>query len=238
MTYGVSTEDPMGVSTEGPVGVSIIVPLLNEQAVVPSLIEQLASLAAEQIVIVDGGSIDGTAELLRAAGYQVVESTAGRARQMNAGAQLATQSMLLFLHADTQLPTNYKSEVARANVWGRFDVKFSSSSKAMKIVAFFINLRSRISGVATGDQAIFVDRDAFNAISGFPDFPIMEDIALCKRLRHFHRPYSSRAKVTTSARRWEQNGVAATIIKMWYFRLAYFFGIPPSKLKQRYHDVR
>lgn len=219
-------------------GVSIIVPLLNEQAVVPVLIEQLASLAAEQIVIVDGGSVDGTAELLRAAGYQVVESTAGRARQMNAGAQLATQAMLLFLHADTQLPKNYKSELARADVWGRFDVKFSSSSMAMKIVAFFINLRSRISGVATGDQAIFVDRDAFNAISGFPDFPIMEDIAFCKRLRHFHRPYSSRAKVTTSARRWEQNGVAATVIKMWYFRLAYFFGVPPSKLKQRYHDVR
>lgn len=219
-------------------GVSIIVPLLNEKAVVPSLIEQLASLAAEQILIVDGGSLDGTAELMRAAGYQVVQCSAGRARQMNAGAQLATRSMLLFLHADTQLPKNYKSELARADVWGRFDVKFSSTSKAMKVVAFFINLRSRISGVATGDQAIFVDRDAFTAISGFPDFPIMEDIALCKRLRHFHRPYSSRAKVTTSARRWEQNGVATTILKMWYFRLAYFLGMPPSKLKQRYNDVR
>lgn len=219
-------------------GVSIIVPLLNEQAVVPSLIEQLDRLAAEQIVIVDGGSSDGTGKLLQAAGYQVVQSSAGRARQMNAGALLATQSMLLFLHADTQLPKNYKSELAKADVWGRFDVKFSSASKAMKMVAFFINLRSRISGVATGDQAIFVDRDAFNAISGFPDFPIMEDVALCKRLRHFHRPYSSSEKVTTSARRWEQNGVAATIIKMWYFRLAYFFGVSPSKLKQRYQDVR
>lgn len=223
-----------GVASE----VSIIVPLLNEQAAVPGLIEQLASLAAEQILIVDGGSVDGTVELLRAAGYQVLQCPAGRARQMNAGAQLATHSMLLFLHADTRLPTNYKSELARADVWGRFDVKFSSSLKAMKIVAFFINLRSRISGIATGDQAIFVDRDAFNAISGFPDFPIMEDIALSKRLRHFHRPYSSRAKVTTSARRWEQNGVVKTILKMWYFRLAYFFGMPPSKLKQGYHDVR
>jgi rSAM/selenodomain-associated transferase 2 len=176
--------------------------------------------------------------LLTVAGYQVLQSPAGRARQMNAGAELATQPMLLFLHADTQLPANYKSELARAGVWGRFDVKFSSASKAMKMVAFFINLRSRISGVATGDQAIFVDRDAFNAMSGFPDFPIMEDVALCKRLRHLHRPYSSRAKVITSARRWEQNGVAATIVKMWCYRLAYFFGVAPSKLKERYHDVR
>lgn len=218
--------------------VSIIVPLLNEKVVVPSLLQQLATLDAEQIIIVDGGSTDNTRELVGAAGYQVFQSAAGRARQMNAGAQQATQSMLLFLHADTILPNNYKSELAKAKVWGRFDVQFSSSLKVMKMVAFFINLRSRISGVATGDQAIFIDRDAFNAIGGFPDFPIMEDVALCKRLRHMHRPFSSRARVTTSARRWEQHGVASTIVKMWLYRLAYFFGVSPLTLKRGYRDVR
>ncbi|MGK0373887.1 MAG: rSAM/selenodomain-associated transferase 2 [Arenicella sp.] len=219
-------------------GVTIIVPLLNEQAVVPSLIQQLAGLDAEQIIIVDGGSVDRTRELVEAAGYTVIQSPAGRARQMNAGAQQATQTMLLFLHADTRLPRNYKLELARADVWGRFDVQFSSSLRIMNMVAFFINLRSRISGVATGDQAIFIDRDAFHAIGGFPDFPIMEDVALCKRLRYMHRPFSSRARVVTSARRWEQNGVASTIVKMWWYRLAYFFGVSPLKLKQGYRDVR
>ena len=219
-------------------GVSIIVPLLNEQAVVASLIEQLDGLDAEQVIIVDGGSQDQTCSLVEAAGYRLLSSQAGRARQMNAGAQQANQSMLLFLHADTKLPKNYKSELAKAAVWGRFDVQFSSRSKAMKMVAFFINLRSRISGIATGDQAIFIDREVFISIAGFPDFPIMEDVALCKRLRHLHRPFSSRAKVTTSARRWQQHGVASTIVKMWWYRLAYFFGVSPSWLKQGYDDVR
>ncbi|MFT4634507.1 MAG: rSAM/selenodomain-associated transferase 2 [Arenicella sp.] len=219
-------------------GVSIIVPLLNEQAVVASLLEQLDGLGAEQVIIVDGGSQDQTCSLVEAAGYRLLSSQAGRARQMNAGAQQANQPMLLFLHADTKLPKNYKSELAKAAIWGRFDVQFSSRSKAMKMVAFFINLRSRISGIATGDQAIFIDREVFISIAGFPDFPIMEDVALCKRLRHLHRPFSSRAKVTTSARRWQQHGVASTIVKMWWYRLAYFFGVSPSWLKQGYDDVR
>ena len=130
--------------------------------------------------------------------------------------------MLIFLHADTVLPANYRIELAKAKVWGRFDVLFLSSSRVMKIIAFFINLRSRISGVATGDQAIFVSRDTFDSMGGFPELPIMEDVALCKRLRQLHRPYCSYAKVATSARRWEQNGVLRTVLKMWWYRLAYF----------------
>ena len=219
-------------------GVSIIVPLFNEEAVVSRLIDQLAELDAEQIIIVDGGSTDATRSLMENAGYQVVNSPAGRARQMNTGAKAATQRMLLFLHADTKLPKSYKSELAKADVWGRFDVSFFGSSTGMKVVAFFMNLRSRISGVATGDQAIFVDRDVFESIGGFPDFQLMEDVALCKRLRQLHRPFSSRAKVVTSARRWEQNGIMQTILKMWWYRLAYFFGVSPSKLRQGYDNVR
>lgn len=213
-------------------------PLLNEEAVAHKLIEHLATLDAEQIVIVDGGSIDATRRIMSDAGFQVLESPAGRAMQMNRGAKLATQSMLLFLHADTELPENYKSELNKADVWGRFDVSFSCSTWAMKMIAFFMNLRSRISDVATGDQAIFVNRDVFESLGGFPNFPIMEDVAFCKRLRQLHRPLNSRAKVVTSSRRWEQNGVSNTIFKMWWYRLAYFFGVSPSKLKQGYDDVR
>ncbi len=221
-----------------PIGVSVIVPLLNEAAVVPELIAQLDHLAAEQVVIVDGGSSDMTPRLMQEAGYQVIESSAGRACQMNAGAKVATQSMLLFLHADTQLPKHYKSEVKKAEVWGRFDVRFASSSKAMKVIAFFMNLRSRITGVSTGDHVLFIDRDVFESVGGYPDFPLMEDVAMCKCLRQLHRPFNSRAKATTSARRWEKNGVFTTTVKMWWFRLAYFFGVSPLKLKRGYDDVR
>lgn len=226
------------VKSDVSVGVSIIVPLLNEEAVVPDLIKHLSSLKAEQVIIVDGGSSDATGSLMQDAGYCVIDSSAGRARQMNAGAKVATQGMLLFLHADTELPTSYKIELAKAEVWGRFDVAFSSSSKAMRMIAFFINLRSSLSGVSTGDQAMFVDRSVFESVGGFPDFPLMEDVALSKRLRQLHRPFNSRAKVLTSARRWEQHGVAKTVFKMWWYRLAYFFGVPLFKLKQGYDDVR
>lgn len=219
-------------------GVSVIVPLLNEAVVAKKLIDQLNKLAAEQIVIVDGGSVDGTQQILRDAGYHVIDSPAGRAKQMNAGADQATEQMLLFLHADTELPRDYKSEIAKARAWGRFDVSFFGDSRAMKLIAFFINLRSRISNLATGDQAIFIDRDVFALIGGFPDLPIMEDVAICKRLRQLYPPRNSRLKVTTSARRWEQNGVFSTILKMWWYRLAYFFGVPPKRLKRGYDDVR
>ena len=219
-------------------GVSVIVPLLNEEVMAPQLIEQLAALDAEQVIIVDGGSTDSTCHLMQSAGYQVVQSVAGRAQQMNAGAQHATQSILLFLHADTQLPPSYKSEIAKAKAWGRFDVSFSSQSKAMSVVAFFMNLRSRVSGVATGDQGIFVDKDVFSAIGGFPELPLMEDVALCKRLRQIHRPFNSNMKVVTSARRWQQNGIFKTVVTMWWYRLGYFLGMSPMRFKKGYEDVR
>ena len=220
------------------VGVSIIVPLLNEEATVNELINELEEYGAEQIIIVDGGSADSTKELVLSTGYQVIDSPAGRAKQMNAGAKVANQPWLLFLHADTKLPQSYKSEIAKADVWGRFDVSFQGRSLRMNVVSFFMNLRSRISSVATGDQAIFIDRDTFQSLGGFPDFPLMEDVALCKRLRLLHKPFNSKKKVVTSARRWEKNGVAKTVLKMWWYRLAYFLGTSPAKLKRGYEDVR
>jgi rSAM/selenodomain-associated transferase 2 len=220
------------------IGVSVIVPLLNESAVAQSLIEHLRSLDAEQILIVDGGSQDNTVKLMQGAGFTVLSSQAGRAQQMNAGAKRASQARLLFLHADTRLPIEYKTELLKADVWGRFDVRFDSSLMAMSVVAFFMYWRSRISGVSTGDQALFIDAHVFHSIGGFPNMPIMEDVALCKRLRQLHAPYSSKYKVLTSARRWLQNGIVKTVLKMWWYRLAFFFGASPVALKKGYDDVR
>ena len=219
-------------------GVSIIVPLLNEAASIGELIEHLNTLDAEQVIVVDGGSSDATAALMKEAGFDVVQSAPSRAKQMNLGASKATQSTLLFLHADTQLPLNYKQELAKASVWGRFDVRFNSRSISMQVIAFFMKWRSRFSSVATGDQAIFVDKAVFDSINGFPDYPIMEDVAFCKRMRQLYRPYNSSLCVITSARRWQQNGVISTVLKMWWYRLAFFLGVSPLKLKKSYSDVR
>jgi len=214
-------------------GVTIIVPLLNEADIAEALIEHLASLEAEQVVIVDGGSTDSTREVMQEAGFDVIQSSASRAKQMNAGAKKATQNTLLFLHADTRLPKSYKAAIASSSV-----VCFDDPSGAMSMIAYFINLRSRISSVATGDQAIFINKSVFESIGGFPDFPIMEDVAISKRLRQLHCPYNSRARVTTSARRWRQHGVIKTVFKMWWYRLGYFFGVSPHRIKKGYDDVR
>ncbi len=225
-------------------GVSIIVPLLNESAVVKDLIAHLTQLIEQddalqpEVIIVDGGSHDGTCGDIEAAGLTLIHSDAGRATQMNAGAAVASQPLLLFLHADTRLPENYFSELQRADAWGRFDVRFDVASPTMKMVAGFMNARSRITGVATGDQVLFVDARVFSAIGGFPVIPLMEDVAISKTLRQLHAPYCSRVKVTTSARRWQQHGVFKTILKMWWYRLAFFFGVSPNSLARGYYDVR
>lgn len=218
--------------------ISIIVPLLNESAVAPELIQQLGLLKADEIIIVDGGSVDGTRQLMSNAGFFIIDSPAGRAKQMNTGATFAKNSMLLFLHADTVLPSAFRQELDRADVWGRFDVCFSDSSFSMKVIAFFMNWRSRLSSIATGDQAIFVQKEVFDSVGGFPELPLMEDVALCKRLRQLHQPYNSREKVITSSRRWQENGVLNTVVKMWWCRFAFFLGISPSRLKKGYDDVR
>jgi len=157
---------------------------------------------------------------------------------MNAGAAIAKHEILLFLHADTRLPKTFLREIKQANVWGRFDVRFDHSSIAMKVIAMFMNARSRLTGISTGDQAIFVRAGVLAAIGGFPDVAIMEDIALSKRLKKIELPYCSKKTVVTSARRWQQNGVAKTVFKMWWYRLAYFLGVSPRILKNSYHDVR
>lgn len=220
---------------------SIIVPVLNEAQALPALLAHLSAWVQEgcEVIIVDGGSDDGSQALVPCAGLALLRSSRGRARQMNAGAAQATGDVLLFLHADTQLPPGAAVLVAQAladgrRCWGRFDVCITGRHVMLRVVARMMNLRSRLSGIATGDQALFVSRSAFEAVGGFPDQALMEDIELSWRLRRVSRPACLRARVTTSGRRWETRGVWHTIVLMWRLRWAYWRGVPAERLAKAY----
>lgn len=219
---------------------SIIIPVRNEAPILPGLLAHLRPLqqAGCDIIFADGNSDDGSARLIRQAGFRVLLSPPGRARQMNAGAQAASGDALLFLHADTRLPPAAASLVAQAlagkRTWGRFDVRITGRRVMLPVVAMMMNLRSRMTGIASGDQALFVRRDVFCAIGGFPEQPLMEDIELSKRLLRLSPPACLRQKVITSGRRWEQYGVWRTIFLMWRLRWAYWRGVPASELAKSY----
>jgi rSAM/selenodomain-associated transferase 2 len=220
---------------------SIILPVLNEAQQLPQVLECLgpARERGVEVIIVDGGSEDGTLAAAVRAGARLVNSPKGRARQMNAGARIAGGDVLLFLHVDTVLPEHADQLIEaaicdRRRVWGRFDVDIRGRPWMLRVIAVRLNWRSRISGIATGDQAIFVVRSAFEAVGGFPDQPLMEDVELCKRLRALSLPACLRARVVTSGRRWESRGVWRTIVLMWRLRWAYWRGVPPSVLANLY----
>ncbi|MES3008222.1 MAG: TIGR04283 family arsenosugar biosynthesis glycosyltransferase [Pseudomonadota bacterium] len=196
-----------------------------------------------EIIVVDGGSRDGSREATSGLVDYLVDSAPGRARQMNAGAAVATGDILLFLHIDTVLPDDglalILAQFEKSDVlWGRFDVRFSGSHPAFPCIAFLMNLRSRVSGVATGDQAIFVRRSVFEQVGRYADMPLMEDVALCKTLRRLSPPACLRAKVVTSSRRWEQHGVVRTVVLMWWLRLLYVLGVSPAKLHAQYYKKK
>ena len=219
---------------------SIIMPVRNEAAGIREALEALAPLRARahEVIVVDGESDDGTASLAARACDQMLVTPRGRALQMNTGAQVASGDALLFLHADTRLPERADELVFAAlarSSWGRFDVRIASRRALLALVACGMNLRSRLTGIATGDQAIFVRRDAF---PGFPEIPLMEDIALSRALKRRDRPACLRARVVTSARRWEARGVLRTILLMWRLRLLYALGTPPQHLARDYADQR
>lgn len=219
---------------------SIIIPVLNEEANIECVLGSLSVLRGEgvQVVVVDGGSADRTAELAAPLADLLLHSACGRALQMNAGAQAASGEVLLFLHADTVLPDNAHVLVSDAlglgRSWGRFDVAITGKAFMLNVVAWLMNRRSRLTGIATGDQAIFVRRDAFFAVGGFPSQPLMEDIELSARLRRHSRPACLRERVRTSGRRWEQKGVWRTIFLMWRLRFLYWLGSEPEKLAKAY----
>jgi rSAM/selenodomain-associated transferase 2 len=222
---------------------TIVVPVLNEAAIIVAALQALKPLRARgaEVIVADGGSHDGTAALAEPLADRVITVAPGRGAPMNAGAALGTGDALLFLHADTTLPDNADRLIAVAlaqRAWGRFDLRIAGRHPLLAIVARMINWRSRLTGIATGDQAIFVTREAFHAVGGFPDLPLMEDIAISHRLKRLSRPFCIATPVVTSGRRWETNGVISTVLLMWRLRLAYYFGVEPALLAQRYADVR
>ena len=220
---------------------SIIMPVLDEGEGIAAALDALADLRAlgTEVIVVDGGSRDATIQRARMRADRVISAPRGRALQMNAGAETSAGDVLLFLHADTRLPADAEHIVLNrlersGRSWGRFDVKIDGRNPLLAVVAAFMNIRSRLTGIATGDQAIFVRRDAFRAAGGFAAIPLMEDIALSKRLKRVSRPLCLRECVVTSGRRWENHGVLNTVLLMWRLRLAYFFGADPQALARRY----
>jgi rSAM/selenodomain-associated transferase 2 len=221
--------------------ISIIIPALDEAAGIAATLAPLQPLRARghEVVVVDGGSTDGTPELARPLVDRVVASERGRARQQNAGAAAAAGSILLFLHADTLLPEGADARVldglrASGRGWGRFDVRLSGAHPALRVVERMIGIRSRLTGIATGDQAVFVRRDWLQRAGGFPSIPLMEDVALSKTLRRMGPPLCLRDRVVTSSRRWEERGVWRTMTLMWRLRLEYALGADPARLAERY----
>jgi rSAM/selenodomain-associated transferase 2 len=223
--------------------ISVIIPVLNEEKAIGPALAALTALKPHEIIVVDGGSGDRTREIGAQAGAKVLLSGAGRARQMNRGALEATGDVLLFLHADTRLPASALRDIAAAlgeprYVGGRFDVELDSDRWLLKVVGRMISYRSRVTKVGTGDQALFVRRETFGELDGFPDMPLMEDIAFCRRLKQLGEVACLKSKVVTSARRWETDGVWRTIFRMWALKLFYLAGVSPARLKRFYADTR
>lgn len=223
--------------------ISVIIPVLNEEKTIAATLRALAVLASQEIIVVDGGSSDCTREICSSFGVKFLTSERGRGRQMNLGARQASGDVLLFLHADTRPPPTALVDIARALgdtrcVGGRFDVDLEGSHPMLKVVGELINLRSRLTWVGTGDQAIFVRRRVFERIGGYPDIPLMEDIALCRALKRVGDVACLRSRVVTSARRWERDGLWRTILRMWTLKFLYLAGVPPARLKQFYADTR
>lgn len=215
---------------------SIVVPALDEAAVIGATLASLASLRARghEVIVADGGSADATRDIAAPLADRVLVAPRGRARQMNAGAAVASGEALLFLHADTRLPENADHLIFHAlekHLWGRFDVAIDGRATLLPVIAFLMNLRSRLSGIATGDQAIFVRRDAF---PGFQEIALMEDVAFSKSMKRRSPPACLRARVATSGRRWDQRGALRTMLLMWRLRFAYFLGAAPDELARRY----
>ncbi len=217
--------------------------MLNEQAVIVDTLQPLQALrkAGHELIIVDAGSTDNTPKLAAPlADYVLEQSKPGRARQMNTGAKFAHNEILLFLHADTHLPAQAEQLIINGlaksgRQWGRFDVRLSGQAKLLRLVERLMNWRSCLTGIATGDQAIFIPKNLYNKIQGIPEIPLMEDISLSKKLKRISPPLCIRTPVITSSRRWEENGIIRTILLMWSLRLAYALGISPETLKKYYH---
>ncbi len=221
---------------------SIVIPALNEADNILATLKPLQAMRTRgvEIILADGGSADNTTKLAAPMVDRVIKPRKGRAGQMNAGAAIATGDTLLFLHADSILPQDADALIANglqsaSRTWGRFDVTIKGQHFFLPVVAWFMNHRSRLTGIATGDQGLFMTADAFNVAGGFADMPLMEDVAICVALKKSGAPLCLTQRIFTSGRRWEKHGVWRTILLMWRIRLAYFFGADPVALHRAYH---
>jgi rSAM/selenodomain-associated transferase 2 len=225
-------------------GIGVVVPVWNEAALLKDSIDGIRRLGADAVIFVDGGSDDGSQDILRSAGVRWIHARRGRASQMNAGAAQIDSDIILFLHVDTHLSssgleTARKAMAAPDCVGGRFDLRLSGSHRRLlALVAMSINLRSRLSRISTGDQALFVRRSVFEDMGGFADVALMEDVEFCRRLKRRGRIACLRAKLTASGRRWERHGILRTVALMWWLRLRYWLGADTASLARLYRDAR
>jgi len=222
-----------------PLTVAVVLPVLNEADTLPAALARLQEQSPDQIIVVDGGSRDATRRIAQAApAVRLLGSAPGRAVQMNAGAAATSADILLFLHADTRLPPGaldaVRAAVSAGRVWGRFDVRLDGARAAYRVIEWFMNRRSALTGIATGDQAIFVRRDVFASLGGYAPIALMEDIELSRRLKRIGTPARLAGPVTASVRRWERQGVVCTVLRMWGLRLLFRLGVSPTRLARWY----
>lgn len=222
---------------------SIIIPTFNEQKNIRDLLRLLQPVrdCGAELIVVDGGSTDSSCEVAEPLCDHLIHSERGRAMQMNAGAAIANGELLWFLHADS-IPSDavfdrlQKICDSGEHIWGRFNISMSGSHFLLKIVAFMMNIRSWVTGIATGDQGIFIHRNLFEEVNGFSNISLMEDISMCSELKKIKMPFCCREKLVTSSRKWEEKGVFRTIVLMWWIRFAYAMGRNPKKLHQQYYN--
>ena len=218
--------------------------MLNEAATIASTLDALRRGAPDaEIIVVDGGSTDASVTIARPLCDTLIDASRGRALQMNAGARASHGDVLVFVHADTIVPSTFAADIASALsdpavVGGRFDVKLDDNALPYRIIGAMISIRSRISRTGTGDQAIFVRRDVFDRLGGFPELELCEDLEFSRRLKRAGRIACLRTRVTTSARRWNRDGLVRTVVKMWMIRAMYLMGVPPARFKRMYSDTR
>ncbi|MGE6791602.1 TIGR04283 family arsenosugar biosynthesis glycosyltransferase [Pseudomonas guineae] len=220
--------------------ISVVIPVRNEAQSLPILLDDLTALraAGAELIVVDGGSSDSTCERVLGRVDRLLRTAPGRALQMNAGALAAQGEYLWFVHADTRVSAESVKRLQEAlrerPLWGRFDVRLSGTGLPLWVIGWMISLRSRLTGIASGDQGIFVERGRFEALGGYAQIPLMEDLQLCRRLKAQARPCCLRPPLTTSSRRWEQHGIWRTVFLMWRLRVAYYCGASPEKLARQY----
>lgn len=216
---------------------SVVIPVLNESGEIESCLSALSPLRKEgvEVIVVDGGSDDNTREKAAPLADRIVISERGRARQMNAGAAVARGHHLLFLHVDTRMPQGFDGQWLADSEWGFFNVRLSGSNPCFRLIERAMSWRSRLTAIGTGDQGLFVKRSLFELLGGFPDQPLMEDVAFCAGLKACARPRIIAEPVLTSSRRWENRGILRTVLEMWSLRAAYFVGVSPGTLVRRYY---